>query len=302
MNFKSVIHYSLFIITCFLFSSCNNNKNQFDASGSFETDETIISAQASGTILQFNILEGQTLQEGQNIGYIDTVQLYLKKKQLEAQIAAALSRRPDIAAQLASLEEQLKTAEREKKRVENLIQANAAPHKQLDDATSQVDVIKKQIVAQQSSLGITTQGITKDVTPLQVQIDQMNDQLAKSKIINPINGTVLTKYAMQNEVATPGKPLYKIADLSNLFLRAYISGNQFSQIKLDQKVKVLVDNGEKSYKEYEGAITWISDKAEFTPKTIQTKEERTNLVYAIKIKVKNDGFLKIGMYGEVKFE
>jgi HlyD family secretion protein len=282
-------------------ASCNNNKNNFDASGSFEAQETIVSSEATGTIKHFDIEEGQTLQAGQNIGYIDSVQLFLKKKQLEAQIKAGLSRKPNITTQLAALQQELNAAEKEQKRIGNLLKADAATPKQLDDINAQVDVIKKQIAAQQSSLGITTKSITEETLPLQAQIEQVNDQLAKCRIINPINGTVLTKYVEESEMATPGKALYKIADLSSLLLRAYITGNQLSQIKLNQKIKVLVDDGADKYKEHEGTIIWINDKAEFTPKTIQTKEERANLVYAMKVKVKNDGALKLGMYGEVKF-
>lgn len=289
------------LVPAMLLASCNNNKNDFDASGSFETEETIIASEASGTIKQFDIREGDNLTAGQYLGYIDSTQLYLKKKQLEAQISALLGRKPDISAQLASLQEQLKVAQREQNRISNLIKAGAATSKQLDDATAQVEILQKQIQAQKSSLDISTQGISKDVLPLRVQIEQTDDQLEKCKIINPINGTVLTKYAEANEMAAPGKPLYKIANLSNLILRAYITGNQLPQVKLNQKVKVLTDDGAGKYKETEGTITWINDKAEFTPKTIQTKDERANMVYAIKVLVKNEGSLKIGMYAEVKF-
>lgn len=281
--------------------SCNNNKNAFDASGSFETVETIISAESAGAIRQFNIEEGQTLKAGQAIGYIDSTQLFLKKKQLEAQIKAVLSARPDVAAQVAALQQQLKNAEKEQERFTNLLQGGAGTQKQLDDIKAQIEVIKKQIDAQESALTISSGSISEQTSPLQIQIEQINDQLAKCKIVNPVNGTVLAKYAEANEEAAPGKPLYKIADISSLLLRAYITSGQLSQIKLERKVKVLVDDGPDKYKEQEGTIVWISDKAEFTPKTIQTKEERANLVYAIKIKVPNDGSLKIGMYGEVKF-
>ena len=283
-------------------ASCNNDKNNFDASGTFETEETIISSEVAGTIMQFNVTEGQVLQAGQLIGYIDSVQLYLKKKQVEEQIKAVLSSQPNISAQLAALQEQLKTAEHEQQRYSNLRKQGAGTQKQMDDINSQVEVLKKQIAAQQSTLGIASRSISVQTEPLKVQMEQLNDQLAKCRIVNPVNGTVLTKYAEEKEVTAPGKPLYKIGDLSFLFLRAYVTGSQLSQIKLGQKVNVLTDDGADKYKEHEGTISWISDKAEFTPKTIQTKEERANLVYAVKIKVPNDsGVLKIGMYGEVKF-
>ena len=285
-----------------LFAACNNNKTSFDASGSFEAEERIISSEATGTIKQFELEEGQMLQSGQTVGYIDSTQLYLKKKQLLAQTKATASRKPNVSAQLAALQSQLATAQKEKVRITNLVNGDAAPQKQLDDINAQIDVLKKQIEAQKSSLDISTESINSDVLPLQVQVEQLNDQLAKCKIINPANGTVLTKYAEANEMTATGKPLYKIADLSNIILRAYITGDQLPQIKLNQQVKVLTDDGKGGYKETEGTISWINDKAEFTPKTIQTKNERANMVYAIKVKVKNDGTYKIGMYGEIKFQ
>lgn len=211
-----------------------------------------------------------------------------------------LSKKPNISVQLAALQSQLKSAEKEKIRISNLVEGGAATKKQLDDIIASIDIINKQIHAQQSSLTISSTGISSDAMPLYVQIEQINDQLAKSKIINPINGTVLSKYAEPNEMATTGKALYKIADLSTIILRAYISGNQLQQVKLNQKVKVLTDDGKGGTKETAGAIIWVSDKAEFTPKTIQTKDERANMVYAIKVKVVNDGSYKIGMYGEIK--
>ncbi len=292
----------ILIMTMALLSfACKKIKNDFDATGSFEAEEVIISSEASGVIRQLDIEEGQELKSDQFIGYIDTTQLYLKKKQLQAQRDALLGKKPDISTQLASLKEELKAAQKEQQRVAKLVEEGAATPKQLDDANARVTVLEKQIEAQQSSLGISSSGYVKEARPIQVQIEQTDDQLAKSKIINPVNGTVLEKYAEQNEMAVQGKPLYKIADLSTILLRAYITGNQLPQVRLNQKVKVLTDDGLNQYKETEGTITWISDKAEFTPKTIQTKEERANMVYAIKVKVQNDGSLKIGMYGEIKF-
>ena len=283
-------------------TACNNNKVSFDASGSFEAEETIISSEATGTIKQFSIEEGQTLEAGQTIGYIDSLQLYLKKKQLEAQVTAILGKKPNIPVQLSALQEQLRTAERERTRVANLVKGDAATPKQLDDINAQIEVLKKQIEAQKSTLSISSEGLGKDVVPLQVQIEQLNDQLAKCYIINPASGTVLSKYAEANEMTSAGKPLYKIANLSNIILRVYITGDQLPQAKLNQTVKVLTDDGKGGYKETEGTVTWINDKAEFTPKTIQTKDERANMVYAVKIKVKNDGSYKVGMYGEIKFQ
>jgi HlyD family secretion protein len=287
------------LATCVV--SCTRDKQSFDASGTFETEETLISSEVSGTIKQFDVAEGQLLQAGQLVGFIDSMQLYLKKKQLEAQIRAVLSRRPDIPTQLASSREQLKAAEREQSRISNMVQADAATPKQLDDINAQVIVLKKQIEAQSSTLGLSSHSINQEILPIQAQVEQLEDQLAKCRIINPVNGTVLTKYTELHEVITPGKPLYQVADLSTLTLRSYVTGDQFSNLKLNQRVQVSVDNGPGKYRQYEGFVYWISNKAEFTPKTIQTKDERANLVYAVKIRVKNDGLLKIGMYGEVNF-
>jgi HlyD family secretion protein len=249
------------------------------------------------------------------VGSIDSIQLYLKKKQLEAQIKTIRSKTPQIAAQtgtfkkqLALTESQINTLLIEKRRTENLLKVDAATPKQLDDINGQLDMLQKQLevirnqdIAQTSALSTQKSSLLSERSPLQVQIEQIEDQLAKCKILNPLKGTVLTKYIEANEMAIPGKPLYKIADLAGIIMRAYITGDQLSRVKLNQKIKVLVDDGADKYKEYEGVITWISDKAEFTPKTIQTKEERANMVYAIKAIVKNDGLLKIGMYAEVKF-
>ena len=292
---------SVIAATLFFLASCNRNTNKYDASGTFESEETIISAEAAGTIKELRLEEGQTLKEGEIIGYIDSTQLHLKKRQLQAQITAALSRKPDVSKQIGALKEQLKSAEREHQRISNLLKADAATPKNLDDVNTQMDVIKKQIDALESSLGITSESISKESVPLQLQIEQINDQLNKCRIVNPVEGAVLTKYAEANEVAAAGKALYKIADMSSLLLRAYVTGDQLSKLKLNQTVAVFTDDGKDKYKQYNGKLSWISDKAEFTPKTIQTKEERANLVYATKIRVKNDGLLKLGMYAEVKF-
>lgn len=295
-------------------TACNNNNNAYDASGTFETTETIVSAEANGIIKQFDIEEGQSLKEGQYIGYIDSIQLHLKKKQLESQVRSLLGKTPDVAAQTNAFKKQLAVTQTrlnaqliEKRRIENLVKADAATPKQLDDITAltdalqkELDVIKGQEAAQNSILQTQTNGLVGETAPLKVQIEQINDQLADCRIINKVNGTVLTKYAETNEMAAIGKPLYKIADLSTLILRAYISGNQLSSVKLNQSVNVLVDGANGKFKEYTGVIEWISNKAEFTPKTIQTKDERANLVYAVKIRVKNDGYLKIGMYADLK--
>ncbi len=294
--------YLMLIICTSLLSACSKNKTENDASGTFEAVETIVSAEAGGSIKMLNLEEGATLQAGQVVGLIDSVQLFLKKKQLLAQKKSVLSARPDADAQTAALQEQLKQAQREQQRLANLVKADAATPKQLDDATSQVSVIKKQIAALRSSLNITTANLNDQTVPLDVQISQVNDQLAKSRIINPVAGTVLTKYAEVGEVTQPGKPVYKIAALNIINVRAYITGGQLPHVKVGQPVKVLVDDTGDTFKTYQGTIEWISAKDDFTPKTIKTKDERANLVYAVKIKVQNDGYLKIGMYAEVKLK
>jgi len=287
------------IVSIFLVS-CSNSDGDVDASGTFETTEIIVSTESMGKIMQLNVEEGQQLNFNQRVGYIDTTQLYLKKLQLLASKKALQSRRPDIQKQIAALEQQIETAKTERKRVENLVKAEASTTKQLDDANAQIKVLEKQLEATKSSLENTSNSILGDNEALQIQIEQIEDQLQKCYITSPISGVVLTKYAEQGELATPGKALFKIGDVTNMILRAYVTSDQLTQIALGQKVKVYADYGE-DRKEYEGLVSWISSKSEFTPKTIQTRDERANLVYAVKINIKNDGLLKIGMYGNVKF-
>jgi HlyD family secretion protein len=301
MNLQVMKKIFLFIPIIF-FASCHNGENDFDATGAFESVETIVSTEASGTIMKLNVEEGQSLKANQSLGYIDTIQLYLKKQQLEAQIYATVGQKPDIPKQIAALQAQLEEAQTNRKRVAAMYNESAATRQQMDDANSQVKVLEKEIQAQLSNLGITSKTLGRDITPLQRQIAQIDDQLKKCKIINPIQGTVLTKYAEAHEVAMPGKALYKIAETDTLILRAYITGDLLAKTKLGQSVNVRVDNGPKTFKNYTGVIYWISDKAEFTPKTIQTKEERADQVYAIKIRVVNDGYLKIGMYADMKLK
>jgi len=284
-----------------LLASCNSNNNNHDASGTFEAVETIVSAEASGKILEFNLNEGDELKQGDRIGYIDSTQLYLQRLQLIQNKKAILSSTPDSKSQIEVHQRELENALNDKKRIENLVKGEVASQKQLDDINTKIAVLQSKITALKSELGTRTSTINEQSNTVQVQLAQINDQLKKCTITNPINGTVLTKYVEANEMVPAGKPLYKIADLSTLVLRAYVTGNQFSNLKINQKVTVLIDSTENAYKEYEGVLEWISNKAEFTPKTIQTKEERANLVYAVKIRVKNDGLLKLGMYADVKF-
>ena len=287
----------LFIVL--LLTSCKSDTNEAFASGYFEAVETIVSARGNGTIQYLNVEEGMDLQADTKVGQIDSTQIYLTIRQIQAQKGAVLSRKPDISSQTAILKEQLAHANRELIRVENLNAGGAATQKQLDDARSAVAVLNRQLSAQQTTLDKTSASVGKETNPLEVQISLLQDQLEKCRIINPVTGTVLVKYAEPTEMTAIGRPLYKIADLSTLQLRAYITGKQLGSLKLGQKVKVTTDLGKEKPAEYDGTVNWISNKAEFTPKTIQTHEERSNEVFAIKVAVKNDGFLKIGMYGEI---
>jgi len=284
-----------------LLLSCNDGSEEYDATGSFEATEIIVSSQANGRIITLNVEEGELLQTGQIVGQIDSTQLYLQKMSLLSNARGVRAQQPDISKQTAALQDQIKTLEREKARVERLIAANAANRKQLDDITAQIDVLQSKLSAQTSTLRKSSENISAQSSTLEIQVAQLDDQLEKTQITSPISGTVLNRYAEAGELATMGTPLFKIADTGTLFLRAYVTNDQLAQIKLNDTVTVRVDDGEGNMQTYAGTISWISDKSEFTPKTIQTKNERANLVYAVKIAVPNDGYLKIGMYGEVKF-
>lgn len=311
------------------FFACKNTSVQYDATGIFEADEVVISAQAAGILQQFNVDEGQSLNAGQEIGAIDCEQLDLQKAQIDASQKALELRKTEAGPQIgilneqialqnnqiATLREQLRVAQVEQSRLQKLVAAKAAPAKQLDDVNGQIAVLERQIAAahtqvgvlqrqiksQEESAQIMNRGILSEKQPLDVRKAQLDDQIERCKIVNPLNGTVLSKYAEAFEMTAPGKALYKIANLDTLTLRAYVTGEQMPQLKIGQSVKVLIVQDDQQIKEYNGKITWISDKAEFTPKTIQTIDERANLVYAVKIETPNDGYLKIGMYGEVKF-
>ncbi|MCK5277871.1 MAG: HlyD family efflux transporter periplasmic adaptor subunit [Cyclobacteriaceae bacterium] len=293
--------YLLYIITLLpVLHGCMGNGEKADAYGNFEAVEVIISSEANGKLLSFQLEEGDKLEAGQVVGYVDTMQLYLNRKQLQASIKAIKSKTQNVQVQIDVLQKQRINLLREKKRVENLLADSAATTKQYDDIVGQLDVVEKQIVATTSRLNTSNRGLLGEISPLKVKIEQIEDQIRKSVIINPDGGTVLTKFAYENEVTAFGKPLYKIADLKNITLRAYVSGNQLADLKIGQNVKVKIDQQD-GMKELSGQVTWISSTAEFTPKVIQTKEERVNLVYAFKVLVKNNGELKIGMPGELFF-
>lgn len=281
--------------------ACNNNDTAYDASGVFETTEVIVSAKGTGEILSFNVEEGQNVNKGEELGRIDTQQLLLKKNQLSSSISATDSRRLDEGRQVASLKQQIANLRRERKRFAELLKADAATEKQLDDIDYQIEVLQRQLAATQEQISSNNSSLVNQSTSIEAQLAQLDDQIDNSLIVSPITGTILTKYAEQGEYASPGRALFKVADVKRMKLRAYITAGQLTSLKIGQKVKVYADQGDSGRKEYEGTVTWISDKAEFTPKTIQTRDERVNLVYAVKIDVSNDGLIKRGMYGDVKF-
>jgi len=310
MNARTIAAFSFLFLT-----ACNRNGNKFDASGTFEADEVIVSASANGKILSLNLDEGSTIAKDSVVGLVDPTDISLQKEQVQASIEALHQKTADPTPQIRMLQDQLKVQQaqldnlvHEHARIENLLKEDAATKKQLDDINFQIESAKKQmsvteqqINVQKNNVATQNRGILSEGKPLQKRADQLQEQLNRTNITNPVNGTVITKYAETGEITSNGKPLYKIADLSTLNLRAYVTGDQLPQIKLGQQVTVFVDSGSKNYRKLPGTVTWVSDKAEFTPKTIQTKDERANLVYAMKVKVKNDGYLKIGMYGEVRF-
>lgn len=293
----------IFIIGIMLaVTACKDKNGEYDASGVFETTEVLVSAQQTGELLQFAVREGQELKANKPFGLIDTTQLHLRKLQLSAGLKAAQSRQTDVARQIASLKEQIATQRKEQKRYENLVKANAANAKILDDIRAQIKVLEKQLAANEETLTNNNRSITNESMGIRAQIAQIEDMIEKSIISSPIDGTVLAKYAERGELAVQGHPLLKIGDIDNMILRVYITADQLTRLKINQSVKVYADLGASDRKEYRGKIIRIADKAEFTPKTIQTRDERANLVYAVKVAVKNDGYIKIGMYGEIKTE
>lgn len=284
-----------------LLTACGNNNGDYDASGIFETTEVIVSAKSNGEIMKFDIEEGQDVTPQMSVGYIDTVQLYLTKEQLLATRNATDSRVLNVKQQLATIRQQIAIQKREQKRFEELVKSNAATQKQLDDINYQIEVLEKQLTATAEQINSSNSSLSNQSTGIEAQLAQINDQIKNSIIASPIKGTVLTKYAEAGEYAAPGRALFKVANIEEMKLRAYVTADQLTGIQIGQQVKVYADQGKSDRKEYTGTIAWISDKAEFTPKTIQTRDERANLVYAVKVAVRNDGLIKKGMYGEVKF-
>ena len=281
--------------------ACGNNEKEYDATGTFEATEVTIAAEQSGVLLKFDVNEGDEIASGSEIGLIDTTQIWLKIQQTEATKAVYQSQKPDVEAQIAATRQQLAKAQQEQQRYKELVADGAAPSKLLDDATSQVLVLQKQLAAQTSALHTSTRSLDKQIEVADAQVSQLYDQLNKCHILVPTRGTVLEKYAERGEFVTTGKPLLKMANMDQMFIRAYVTSTQLQQVKVGQPVKVMADYGDGQKKSYDGKVAWISSRSEFTPKTILTDDERADLVYAIKVAVKGDGYIKIGMYGEVKF-
>ena len=276
-----------------LLTACGNSEKEYDATGTFEATETTVSAEQNGTLLTFAINEGDEIEAGSEVGLIDTTQTWLKLQQARATQEVYQSQKPDMEKQTSATRQQL--------RYKELVADGAAPSKMLDDATNQVQVLQRQLAAQLSSLSTNTNALSKQMAATEVQIDQLRDQLRKCHIMAPLKGTVLEKYAERGEFVAVGKPLFKMADMEQVYIRAYVTSAQLQSIRTGQQVKVFADYGDGKKQEYDGTVSWISSRSEFTPKTILTDDERADLVYAVKVRVKNDGFIKIGMYGEVKF-
>ncbi|WP_299361553.1 HlyD family efflux transporter periplasmic adaptor subunit [Winogradskyella sp.] len=288
------------IIISITVSSCGNG-NGSDAYGNFEATTITVSAKGSGELEQFNVSEGDILKKGKIVGIIDTTQMHLEKLQLIARLEALDLKLQEAAPEIAILLKRKSNLTRERNRTKNLLDKKAATQKQLDDFNGEIDVVNQQIASTQRSINISNRSILSERKPLEAQIAAIENIIADHTVSNPINGTVITTFVEPSELVSQGTPLYKVANLDTLTLRAYTSALLLQDVKLNDTVTVLIDEGEDNYKELDGKISWIASESEFTPKTIQTKEERVNLVYAIDVEVKNDGALKIGMPGEVKF-
>ncbi len=284
-----------------MLAACSTREKEYDATGTFEATETTVFAEQSGALLKLEVNEGDELDMGREVGLIDTTQTWLKILQLGATKEVYQSQKPDMERQIAATRQQLAKAKQEEQRYRELVADGASPSKMLDDAVSQVKVLQRQLEAQISSLSTSTRALDKQKAATDVQVSQLRDMLRKCHIVTPTGGTVLEKYVERGEFVAVGKPLFKLADTQNMYMRAYVTSAQLQMVKLGQKVKVFADYGNGQKKEYDGTITWISSRSEFTPKSILTDDERADLVYAVKVAVRNDGFVKIGMYGEVKF-
>lgn len=296
------LNLSILFITLFILQSCGSNKLKYDATGTFEATEIIVSSETIGKLQNWIATEGLQVTSDMVLGVVDTTQLDLRKKEMLGQIAANNSRYTDVPKQIAGIKQEIANLNKELERFKKLVASKAGTQKQVDDINYKIEVLNKELIAKQTLINTSNTVINDESSALSYKIDQLNDLIQKSSIKSPINGTILTKYAEEGELMIPGKAMIKVADMTNVFLRAYVTSSQLSSIKLGQQVTVFADYGDKNTKQYEGKITWISDESEFTPKSIQTDDNRANLVYALKIAVKNDGYIKRGMYGEVNFK
>ena len=283
-------------------ASCGQGEKEYDATGTFEATETTVSAEQSGTLMRLEVSEGDEIAQGKEVGLVDTTQLWLKIQQMGATKAVYQSQKPDMEKQIAATRQQLAKAREDEQRYKELVADGAAPSKMLDDTSNQVKVLQRQLDAQISTLNTQLSTLNSQVSTVDVQVSQLRDQLQKCHVTAPMTGTVLEKYVQQGEFVATGKPLFKMADTQRMFIRAYVTSAQLQGIKVGQQAKVFADYGDGQRKEYDGTVTWISSRSEFTPKTILTDDERADLVYALKVAVKNDGYIKIGMYGEVAFK
>ena len=287
------------ILAAIIAVSCSNEV-EYDAQGTFEATEVVISAEGTGRILNFDIVEGEAIEANSKVGDIDSLQLHLQREQLKAQQVALLSSRPDKEKQVASIRSQIAKQRAELQRVENMLRDGAATTKQRDDIKAQIDILEGQLSATLSTIDNNTSTINENAAALEAQIAALDDRIAKCRISSAVGGTVLVKYAEEGEFTTVGKPLMKVANLEDIYLRAYFTSDQLSKVNLGDEVTVTANFGGDERYDYKGRVAWISAESEFTPKSIQTKDSRANLVYAVKIAVKNDGRLKIGLAGEVK--
>ena len=293
------LRYAIVLMLLLVASGCSEKKDKYDATGTFETTEIVISAEVSGKITGLNVSEGDAVCAGEVVATIDSTQLSFQRLQLENSITALESSRPDVEVQLAPLQEQLSHQLLEKERIKKLLEADAVNTSRLEDIDSGIATLRKQIDAQRTSLLNTQRSLDAQIAALKAQLAQVEKQLSDCRVSAPASGTVVAKYVSAGELAAAGRPMMKIADLDNICLRAYLLSTQLPEISIETQLTVYADFGGGQRREYSGTVTWISDRSEFTPKNIVTADDRANMVYAVKIAVQNDGFIKTGMYGGV---
>lgn len=288
------------VFTLFLYNSCKSEDEEFKATGVFESIEVVVSSESRGQLSELNVLEGEEIQDRTFLGLIDTTDLHLSKNILLANRDVLIAKMPDITVQIEATKQEIEKQYSEKKRIEKLVEGDVATQKQLDDINASIGVLEAKLASQKSNLGSSTRALYAQLSVLDAELDKLNNQINKCQLLAPIKGTVLVKYVENGELVMPGKPVLKLADLNQMVLKAYVTASQLSDLKIGQKVQVFAEMGKTDLKNFDGTISWVSSKAEFTPKTVQTQDERANLVYAVKVSVLNDETLKIGMYGHFK--